>query len=77
MNVKTGTAGDVYENSTSDNDPTLNKSEKWNALISNRDYMDCSSSGREKRAFEILNFAIMQVLQAVLKTEIKRMRLCI
>ena len=41
------------ENSTSDNDPTENKSEKWNALISNRDYMDCSSSGREVRAFEI------------------------
>ena len=48
MNVKTGTAGDVYQNSTSENDPTINKSEKWNALISNRDYMDCSNSGREK-----------------------------
>ncbi len=60
MNVKTGTAGDVYRNSTSDNDPVLNKSEKWNALISNRDYMDCSNSGREKRAFEmfkICNFS--------------------
>ena len=53
MNVKTGTAGDVYKNSTSETDPTINKSEKWNALISNRDYMDCSNSGREKRAFEI------------------------
>ena len=53
MNVKTGTAGDIYQNSTSENDPILNKSEKWNALISNRDYMDCSNSGREKRAFEI------------------------
>ena len=60
MNVKTATAGDVYRNSTSDNDPILNKSEKWNALISNRDYMDCSNSGREKRAFEmfkICNFS--------------------
>ena len=60
MNVKTGTAGDVYKNSTSDNDPVSNKSEKWNALISNRDYMDCSNSGREKRAFDmfkICNFS--------------------
>ena len=60
MNVKTGTAGDIYQNSTSENDPILNKSEKWNALISNRDYMDCSNSGREKRAFEmfkICNFS--------------------
>ena len=53
MNVKTGTAGDVYKNSTSETDPTINKSEKWNALISNRDYMDCSNSGREVRAFDI------------------------
>jgi len=53
MNIKTGTAGDVYQNSTSENDPVTNKSEKWNALISNRDYMDCSNSGREVRAFEI------------------------
>ena len=53
MNVKTGTAGDIYQNSTSENDPISNKSEKWNALISNRDYMDCSNSGREKRAFEM------------------------
>ena len=53
MNVKTETAGDIYKNSTSENDPISNKSEKWNALISNRDYMDCSNSGREKRAFEI------------------------
>ena len=53
MNVKTGTAGDIYKNSTSENDPISNKSEKWNALISNRDYMDCSNSGREKRAFEM------------------------
>ena len=51
--AKTDTAGKVYENSTSDNDPTANKSEKWNAIISNRDYMDCSSSGREVRAFKI------------------------
>ena len=50
---KTDTVGDIYKNSTSDNDPTENKSEKWNALISNRDYMDCSSSGREVRAFKI------------------------
>ena len=60
MNVKTGTAGDIYKNSTSENDPISNKSEKWNALISNRDYMDCSNSGREKRAFEmfkICNFS--------------------
>ena len=60
MNVKTGTAGDVYKNSTSDNDPVSNKSEKWNALISNRDYMDCSNSGQEKRAFDmfkICNFS--------------------
>ena len=27
MNVKTGTAGDVYQNSTSENDPVTNKSE--------------------------------------------------
>ena len=53
MNVKTETAGDIYKNSTSENDPISNKSEKWNALISNRDYMDCSNSGREKRAFEM------------------------
>ena len=51
--AKTDTAGKVYENSTSDNDPTANKSEKWNAIMSNRDYMDCSSSGREVRAFKI------------------------
>ena len=51
--AKTDTVGDIYKNSTSDNDPTENKSEKWNALISNRDYMDCSSSGREVRAFKI------------------------
>ncbi len=51
--VKTDTAGKIYENSTSDDDPTENKTEKWNALISNRDYMDCSSSGRDVRAFEI------------------------
>ena len=50
---KTDTVGDIYKNSNSDNDPTENKSEKWNALISNRDYMDCSSSGREVRAFKI------------------------
>ena len=60
MNVKTGTAGDIYKNSTSENDPISNKSEKWNALISNRDYMDCSNSGQEKRAFDmfkICNFS--------------------
>ncbi len=51
--VKTDTAGKVYDNSTSDDDPTENKTEKWNAIISNRDYMDCSSSGRDVRAFEI------------------------
>ena len=31
--VKTDTAGKVYDNSTSDDDPTENKTEKWNALI--------------------------------------------
>ena len=51
--VKADTAGDIYKNSTSDNDPAENKTEKWNALVANRDYMDCSSSGREIRAFEI------------------------
>ena len=53
------------------------KLKKWNALISNRDYMDCSSSGREIRAFEILNFAIIHLHQDVSKTKIKEMKLCI
>ena len=67
MNVKTGTAGDVYRNSTSDNDPVLNKSEKWNALISNRDYMDCSNSGREKRAFEMFKICNFFTQRSIVK----------
>ena len=64
MNVKTGTAGDVYQTQLLKMTAT-NKSEKWNALISNRDYMDCSNSGREVKLLKSLRFVIFRVHLAV------------